>query len=38
MIPYTSDEAFEALDQADSLTQQEFCEWFDQTHKEPEND
>lgn len=38
MIPYTSDEAFEALDQADGLTQQEFCEWFDMTHEDNQND
>ena len=27
MIPYVSDEAFEALDQADGWTQQEWNEW-----------
>jgi hypothetical protein len=38
VIPYLTDEAFDALDQADEWTQQEWCEWFDETHKEPEND
>jgi hypothetical protein len=33
MIPYVFDEAFDALDQADGWTQQEWCEWFDETHE-----
>lgn len=33
MPPYVTDEAFEAIDQADAFTQQEFCEWFDETHE-----
>lgn len=35
--PFVSDEAFEALEQADGFTQQEFCEWFDETHEDLEN-
>lgn len=36
--PYVSDEAWEALEQADGFTQQEFCEWFDETHEDLANE
>ena len=36
--PYVSDETFEALEQADGFTQQEFCEWFDETHEDLANE
>lgn len=36
--PFVSDETFEALEQADGFTQQEFCEWFDETHEDLANE
>ena len=36
--PFVSDEAFDALEQADGFTQQEFCEWFDETHEDLANE
>ncbi|UQS94861.1 hypothetical protein Pam1_41 [Pseudanabaena phage Pam1] len=36
--PYVSDEAFQSMDEADPFDQQEFCEWFDETHEELAND
>ena len=36
--PYVSDEAWASMDEADPFDQQEFCEWFDETHEELAND
>lgn len=34
--PYVTDEAWEALEQADGFTQQEFCEWKQQQDEDYE--
>ena len=32
--PYVSDEAWQSMDEANPFDQQEYREWFDQTHQE----
>lgn len=32
--PYTTDEAWQSMDEANPFDQQEYREWFDQTHGE----
>ncbi len=32
--PYVSDEAWQSMDEANPFDQQEYREWFDQTHEE----
>jgi len=36
--PYVSDETWASMDEADPFDQQEFCEWFDETHEDLAND